>query len=204
GLRYQLRVLGQLAALVGVFGENLSGPTNQPGGGLVSCARDDIEIDQQFVAGQPAGGPCLVDEFNVEQLGHDVIGGIGGSPIDVCGKDVPGGHSAFVVHRLAGFGTHLRVGLVADEFLVVLGDAEQHADDLHGHLRAEVGDEVDVSRSDQRIQRLRAEVADLRLQRCDLAAGEHPGQQLAVNVVDRRVFHDEQAGRDVEVSLDQL
>ena len=58
--------------------------------------------------------------------------------------------------------------------------------------------------ADQRIQRLRAEVADLRLERRDLARGEHPGQQLAMNVVDRRVLHDEQAGRDVEVGLDQL
>ncbi len=62
GLRDQRRVLDQLAALVGMLGENLSGPTDQAGGGLVARARDHVDVDQQFLAGQLAGDPVLVDE----------------------------------------------------------------------------------------------------------------------------------------------
>ena len=51
---------------------------------------------------------------------------------------------------------------------------------------------------------LRAELADLGLQRVDLARGEHPGQQLAVDVVDRRILENHCAGRDLDVGLDQL
>src|SRR5271165_6672707 len=104
GLRYQCGVVNQFAALIRVFGENLSGPTDQPGGGLVARARDDVEIDQQLVAGQSAGGAGLVDELDVEQFGHDVIGRMGGAPIDVGGKDFAGGQAAFVVHGFAGLG----------------------------------------------------------------------------------------------------
>jgi hypothetical protein len=51
---------------------------------------------------------------------------------------------------------------------------------------------------------LDTELTDHRLQRIDLAWREHPPQQLAVHVVDRRVFEDQHARRDVEVGLDQL
>ena len=57
---------------------------------------------------------------------------------------------------------------------------------------------------DQRVQRLGAEFANLGLERSDFARGEHPGQQLAVHVMDRRILHDEHAGWDVEIGLDQL
>ena len=44
----------------------------------------------------------------------------------------------------------------------------------------------------------------MRLKRGDFAWGEHPRQQLAVHVMDRRIFEDEHARRDVEIGLDQL
>ncbi len=97
-------VVDQFAALIGVFGENLSGPTDQPGGGLVACSGDDVEVDQQFVAGQSAGGAGLVDELDVEQFGHDVVRRMCGAPIDVGGELFAGGQAVFVVHGLAGLG----------------------------------------------------------------------------------------------------
>ena len=57
---------------------------------------------------------------------------------------------------------------------------------------------------DQRVEALRAELPDLRLQRVDLARREHPGQQLAVDVVDRRILENDRARRDLDVGLDQL
>ena len=50
------------------------------------------------------------------------------------------------VHRLAGLGAEVRVDAVPDRLLVLLGDAEQHPDHPHRHLRAEVGDEVEAAR----------------------------------------------------------
>ena len=162
-LRDQRPVLDQLAALIGVFGENLSRPTDQPGGRLVAGAGDHVEVDQQLVAGQPAGGAGLVDELDVEQLGHDVVGRMC-RRASRCrrrrSRRLTRPCSAAFMGLPASVRS-LRVAVVADEFLVVLGDAEQHADDLHRHLRAQVGDEVELARADQRIQALSAEVADL-------------------------------------------
>ena len=59
---------------------------------------------------------------------------------------------------------------VADRLLVLLGDAEQHADRAHRHLRAEVGDEVEAAGADERVEAAGAELADLRLERVHLAS----------------------------------
>ncbi len=42
GVRDQRAVLDELAALVGVVGEHLAGPADEPGGGLVAGAGDDV------------------------------------------------------------------------------------------------------------------------------------------------------------------
>ena len=43
--------------------------------------------------------------------------------------------SSLIVHRLAGDGAQVVVGLVAHRDLVLLGDAEEHADDPHREHR---------------------------------------------------------------------
>ena len=58
--------------------------------------------------------------------------------------------------------------------------------------------------TDERIQAARTEFADLGLQGADLARGEHARQQLAVDVVDRRVLENQHARRDLDIRLDQL
>ena len=60
-------------------------------------------------------------------------------------------------HGLARLGAQVGVGLVAHRDLVLLGDAEQHADDPHRHLRAEVGDEVEAAGADERVEAAGAE-----------------------------------------------
>ena len=94
--------------------------------------------------------------------------------------------------------------LVPDRLLVLLGDAEQHADGPHRHLGAEVGDEVESARSDQRVEAAGAELPDLRLDGVHLARGEHPGQQAAVHVVVGGSSKMIEPGRDLEAALDQL
>ena len=56
---------------------------------------------------------------------------------------------------LPGLGAEVRVDPVADRLLVLLGDAEQHADHPHRHLRAEVGDEVEAAGADERVEAAR-------------------------------------------------
>ena len=60
-------------------------------------------------------------------------------PVDVLGEDLAVGDGLLLhVHGLAGLGPEERVGPVPDRRLVGLGDAEEHADDPHRHLGAEV------------------------------------------------------------------
>ncbi len=129
-----------------------------------------------------------------------------GAPVDVCLEHLAKDHGAafFVLHRLAGLGAQLRIGVVADHLLVVLGDTEKRADHLHRHLRAEIGDEVEPVGTDQRIEALRTVVTDHRLECVDLPGREHPRQELAVDVVDRRVLENDRAGRNLDIGLDEL
>ena len=58
--------------------------------------------------------------------------------------------------------------------------------------------------STQRVEGAGAELAHLRLDGVHRLRREHARQQAAVQVVDRRVFHEDQAGRDVEAGHDRL
>ncbi len=118
-------------------------------------------------------------------------------PLDVLLESVPGAlrrreHGVEVGHGALGQPQAV-VDAVADGLLVVLGDAEQHADGPHGHLRAEVLNEVEPSRPDQRVEAAGAELADLRLEVVDVARGENPGQQAAMDVVGRGILEDDGA-----------
>ena len=50
--------------------------------------------------------------------------------------------------------------VVAHRFLVGFRDSEEHPDDPHRHLRAEVADEIEAAGTDERIQQLHAELTD--------------------------------------------
>ena len=56
------------------------------------------------------------------------------------------------------------VGDLADHLLVLLGDAEQRADDHHRQLRPEVLHEVEPAGADERVEEVGAELADARLE----------------------------------------
>ena len=94
-------------------------------------------------------------------------------------------------HGLAGLSAQVGVDSVPYGLLVLFGDTQQHANDPHGHLRAEVGDEVELLGTDQRIEALSAELADLRFERGHPVRGEDPGHQPSVDGVYRRILEDE-------------
>ena len=68
------------------------------------------------------------------------------------------------LHRLAASGAQVGVGLLAHCDLVVVGDAEQHADDAHRHHRRQLGDDVEAAGADERVEDADAVLAHLVLE----------------------------------------
>lgn len=120
----QRRVGGEFASLIRVIGEQLSHETDQPRGGLVAGAGDHGGVGQHLGARQRAPGAVGFVDLGSEQLGHQIVGGMIGPPLDVFGeqRDRVGEHVR--VHRggitVAG---QLDVGdaAVPDLLLVFLG-----------------------------------------------------------------------------------
>ena len=191
-------------ALLRVLGQHLAGPPDEAGGGLVAGPGDDGDVHQELVPAEAPHGAGLVLELGVEQVRHDVVGRVLGPPVDVGLELRAVGEALRHVHRLALLGAEVPVDLVADGLLVLVGHAQQHPDDAHRHHRAEVADEVEAPAPDVRIEAVRAELADLRLQGRHLLRGEHPRQQAAVDRVRRRVLEDDDARRHLDVRLDDL
>ena len=106
--------------------------------------------------------------------------------------------------RCAGLVAAERVEVVADRLALVVGDADEHADDAGRHDRPQVGREVEVAGADQRIEQLRAHRPDLRLEPRHLAGREHPREQAAVDRVRGRILEDQRAGRELHAGLEQV
>ena len=165
------RVLHDLAALLGVVAEDLAGPADEPVRRLVAGAGDDVDVQQRLVARQRPGDAVLVLERRRQQLGHDVVGGMLGAPVDVLAEDVrqlrarTPLRSLREAHGLARLGAQVAVDVLAHRAPVLRRDAHEHPDDLHRHLGAEVGDEVEPVGADQRVEALGGEVADLLFER---------------------------------------
>ncbi len=189
----------------GCSASTLPAPADQAGGGLVPCSGDDVHDDEELVAREAPDLAGLVLELGVEQLGHEVVGGVLRPPVDVLLEDRPVDELLLVdLHGLALVGLEIAVDLVAHRFLIGLGDAEQHADGAHGHLRAEVGDEVELAAAHQGVEAAGAELAELRLEGVHLPRREHPREQPPVHRVDGRVLEDEHARGHLDVGPDQL
>ena len=121
-----------------MLGQELAGPPDQHPRRLVARGADDVDVREEFVASQPPRRAGLVLELGVQQLGHDVVGRVIDAPVDVVGED---GAAERVIADLGVPAACEEV--IAYGLLVALGHPEEHADDAHRHLRAEVGDEVE-------------------------------------------------------------
>ena len=108
------------------------------------------------------------------------------------------------LHRTPRVGAQGPVGVVTDRGLVRLRDPEEHADDPHRHLRAEIPDEVEPVGADERIEARDAVGTDLVLEGVHPARGEDARHQPAVRGVDGRILPEDHAARDVHVGLDDL
>ena len=188
-----------------MLGEQLGEPADEPAGRLVAGAGEHRGVGEDLVAGERARLAVLVLELGVEQRGHEVVGGVLGAPFDVVGEHVAAGDLVLLDdHGLAGLGAQVGVGAVAHRFLVLFGDAEQHADDAHRQHRAEFGDDVEAAGADERVEARGAELAHLVLERGHPPRREHPRHQAAVHRVDRRVLEQDHARRQLDVGLDDV
>ena len=204
-VRKELPVIHQLPSLVGVLAEHLADPADEAVRRFVARGREDVDEDQDLLPGEVANLTRGVLELDAQQVGHEVVGGVIGSPGDVVGEEgLVGKVVVVVLARFPGQLLHAEVLALAHGLLIALGDAEQHSDHVDRHDVAEVEHEVEAVLTDERIERIRAEVADLALQRVHLARGEHAGEHAAVRAVQGRVLEDEHTRRDVDVRLDEL
>ena len=64
----QRSIRGQLAALIGMVGQQLSRPTDQAGGRLGTGDGDDIHQHQEFVSMQSPTGTGFIFELDFEEF----------------------------------------------------------------------------------------------------------------------------------------
>ena len=129
--RDQAAVLDQAPTLVGMVGQHLASPPDEPGRGLVAGGGEQVDVAQQLVTRQPAACALRVLELRLEQLGHQIIGGMLHPPVDVLRERL-----ALVASRCleihVGHGAILEpqalVDAVPEHLLVLLRDAKEHAD----------------------------------------------------------------------------
>ena len=189
-----------------MLGQHLAHPTDQAGSSSRCPRRGDVaHVDEHLGPGESAALAVLVLELGLEHLGHQVVGRVLRPPVDVLPEQPLGvgqgverlrrGMPVLVQHQ-AG------VDRLADRLLIGLGDPEQHPDRPHRHLRAQIRDEVEPARAHQRVEGLRAELPDLRLDRHHPLRCEDPGQDPTMDVVDRRVLEQHVAGRKLDPVLD--
>ncbi len=194
-----------VAPLVGVLGEHLGQPADQPSGRLVPGAGEHLRVGEHLGPGEAAGGPGLVLELGGEQRRHQVVGRVARPPVDVVGEHLAVGDGVLAhLHRPAGLGAQRGVGVVPDRRLVGLGDAEQHADHAHRHHRTELGDDVEPVGADERVEAADAERPHLVLEGGHAAGGEHARHQAPVHGVHRGVLEHDHARRELHARLDDL
>ncbi len=203
--RDQRRILRQQLALLGVLRQQLHREADQSGGGLVAGSGHHAGVDDDLVARQWAARTVRLVDLGVQQLGHEVIGGVVRAPLDVVGEHGEDAVEGRLVERDRGsVGGDQLVGGRAVLVLDVLGDAEQQADGPQGHLDAEVPDHVELVPVDQGIERRDAVAPDEGFEVEHAARREDARQQGPVRVVDRRILEEEDPRRHLHPGLDDL
>jgi hypothetical protein len=150
------------------------GPADRVHRRVASGASDEREEGQELFATELAAGAGLIHELRVEQLGHQVIGRVFRAMVEVLAEPHRGfEHPREAVVLLVGRQVVLRVVEGVPECtMVLLGQPEEHADHLNRQHRREILDEVELSRSDERLGRGFEEFGDVGLDSPDCSWGE--------------------------------
>ena len=139
--------------LVGVLGEQLGQPTDEPAGGLVARAGEHGRVGEHLLAGEGAEGARLVLELGVEELGHEVVGGVFGPPVDVVLEMVaPGDVSSFTSMGWPGSVRRLSSVLLRTATWSCSGMPRSMPMTLHREHRGQLGDDVEPAGADERVE----------------------------------------------------
>lgn len=171
-----------------------------PGGG------DQREVGDELAAGELPAGAGLVLELVLDELGHDVVGGVLLSPVEVVVEPRRRVQDA-LQHLLLGIGGALvRAGLEHRQQvgLVLAGNADEHANHLHGQAQGEVLHEVESVPPFEVVDDLLADPPDLGLEAGHGPGGEQPGDDGPVHRVLRLVLGDEEPRRHVDALAEDV
>ncbi len=109
-----------------------------------------------------------------------------------------------LVHRSPSLTPRSRARLLADLAGIFVRESHEHADHPCGHDCTELTDHVESVGTDERIESIDAELADVRFETRDLPGREHPRQQSAVDGVGRGVLENHDPRRHLHARLDDL
>ena len=193
-----------------MLGEHLAGPADQPGRRLVAGSGQEVDVAEDLVPGQPAASSPSRPRTRpgaARSSGRPR----GAPPASRCTPRTPlacprlrrscaGVRHACPLSRRRPSSMRSRMRL-----LVLLGDAEQHADGPHGHLGAEVADEVEPAAARPAGRgcgrRTRGPWARWPFIFRGVKTRE---SRLAVEVVAGGILEDDRARRDLDAALDEL
>ena len=112
-------------------------------------------------------------------------------------EKAPPNGASLDLRGLSFFETQPGIDAIAQCLLILLGNAEQHPDHPHRHLRAEVCDEVEAAASDEGVETSRAVGSHLRFDLCDPPWREQASQESTMRIVQRRILEENDPGRDL-------
>ncbi len=147
-----------------MLGQQPGGPADEPVGGLVAGGGHEVDEAERLVAGEAASGAVEIGVLRGDEVSHQVVAGVLVAIVDVVLEELALGELVdSVVHdrHLALAELQALVDPVPQGDLVRLGDAEEHPDGPHRHLRAELRDDVEAVGTDERVERPGAERPDV-------------------------------------------
>ena len=125
-----------------------------------------------------------------------------GPPFDELGEHHDGFFEYFLTDfaGLAPFGCVVEGAIaISDARLMVFRNAQEITDRPHRHHRPKVCDEIETTRTDERIQFPGTEFAYQRLHGKHPPGSEDPGEQATVQIVQRRILEQQNARRHLDV-----
>ena len=126
--RHQGQIRGYLAALLGVITEYLARPADQSRRGFIAGAREHVDENQDFLAGESARFTQIVLKLDVQQFGHQVVGRVLYPPVEILLKSLSLETCLRDFHGLAGFCAQRCIDSLANRIPRLIGNAKQHTD----------------------------------------------------------------------------
>ena len=172
---------------------------------LPAPADQDEEVEQ-LVAPEHAAGTRVVLELQMQELAHEIIGGILDPIIEVLAEpDRRFGDAAQGVHILPRRPLVLgAVEGVAQGGQVRVREPKQHADHLDGQHVGEILHEVELVPADQGLRGSFEENADTVLDGADRPGSEEPGDESPMDGVEWWILEDEEPGGQLDARRGDL